>query len=637
MLHQNAKWIWIREQAQKNEYAIFEEHFSWTGGNVVVKIAAETDYILYVNGRQAAFGQFAGWPFLKYCDQINITEFCREGENTLSITVRYEGVNSFTHIEDGAGVIFTVEENGALRAFSSENTLGGYDNRYIQHREREITMQLGLSSAMGCGNAVADSKCTVVSKTYNIVPRPVKKTETYPLVQGKKIFADKEIYDLGREEVGYLCIKVRAAAPAAFRVAYGEHIADGCVRQRIPYGKHAVDDSGEVYARDFSLDFETDGGEREFTQYFVRLACRYLEVFAPEGVKVLSIGLIPALYPLTEKPCYLEGLDRQIYETCVRTLRLSMNMHYEDCPWREQALYVLDSRNQMLCGYYAFRETEFPRAILSFITNGKRPDGLLELTYPAINTPAIPFFSVMYPVAVWEYIQHTGDKTILQDTMDTMYGIMDNMRKRLDGTGLIPELEAPYWNFYEWSPGSDGNAERTLVEGRKRAYHLLLNCAFLYSCKRFKELCQLDGREFFVDMEKTKEAIQKAFLNEETGLYALDAHTKKVYSQLGNAFALLVGLGDERTARAIKEDTTLVPATLSMLGYVYDALLEYDKQNKDFVLEDIRQKYGYMLSQGATSFWETIEGEAAFDDAGSLCHGWSAMPVYYYNILGENI
>ena len=29
--------------------------------------------------------------------------------------------------------------------------------------------------------------------------------------------------------------------------------------------------------------------------------------------------------------------------------------------------------------------------------------------------------------------------------------------------------------------------------------------------------------------------------------------------------------------------------------------------------------------------WETILGDADFDNAGSLCHGWSAMPVYYYN------
>lgn len=42
----------------------------------------------------------------------------------------------------------------------------------------------------------------------------------------------------------------------------------------------------------------------------------------------------------------------------------------------------------------------------------------------------------------------------------------------------------------------------------------------------------------------------------------------------------------------------------------------------------------YMLDQGATSFWETIKGEEDFHCAGSLCHGWSALPVYYYRIFG---
>jgi hypothetical protein len=31
--------------------------------------------------------------------------------------------------------------------------------------------------------------------------------------------------------------------------------------------------------------------------------------------------------------------------------------------------------------------------------------------------------------------------------------------------------------------------------------------------------------------------------------------------------------------------------------------------------------------------WETIDGKAAFDNAGSLCHGWSATPIYYYNLF----
>ena len=77
----------------------------------------------------------------------------------------------------------------------------------------------------------------------------------------------------------------------------------------------------------------------------------------------------------------------------------------------------------------------------------------------------------------------------------------------------------------------------------------------------------------------------------------------------------------------------MVPCTLSMRCFKYDALLEINKEKyKDFILCDIDEKYKKMLDEGATTFWET---ELGADDinAGSLCHGWSAMPVYYYSIL----
>ena len=37
-----------------------------------------------------------------------------------------------------------------------------------------------------------------------------------------------------------------------------------------------------------------------------------------------------------------------------------------------------------------------------------------------------------------------------------------------------------------------------------------------------------------------------------------------------------------------------------------------------------------MLENSATSFWETDEGADAFGLAGSLCHGWTAIPIRYY-------
>ena len=55
-----------------------------------------------------------------------------------------------------------------------------------------------------------------------------------------------------------------------------------------------------------------------------------------------------------------------------------------------------------------------------------------------------------------------------------------------------------------------------------------------------------------------------------------------------------------------------------------------------FVMEDIAKRWGKMLQKGATSFWETDKGASDFGGAGSLCHGWSAIPVYFYGryVLG---
>jgi len=613
MISPEAKWIWVNSDPQKNEYAYFEGEYDWNGELALFSIAAETDYILYVNQKRVAFGQFAGYPFEKYCDEIDLSPYCTNGKNKFLITVRYEGINSLTHIDDGAGVIFSLSLNEKAVLWSGEHTTGGYDNRYLQHVERLITSQLGLTSGMRSGEDFLPSPCVLVEKTANVKLRPVQKTVMGEAIEGKCVSSAPLIYDLGRETAGYLFLRIRAERAGELQVVYGEHIADGCVRQCIGH-------------RNFSLDFAFDAGEHAFEQLFVRVAARYLQVNAPEGVEVLSIGLTPTLYPVTEREHTLSGIDGRIYDTCVRTLRLCMNLHYEDCPWREQALYVLDSRNQMLCGYHAFKESDFQRANLVFMAKGTRPDGLLELTYPAVNTPAIPFFSLMYPVAVYEYIKHTGDESILDEVMPTIKRFMKEFASRIDKNGLIAELEAPYWNFYEWAPNSDGAAK----DGR---YHLILNCAFVYSCERFVKLCEMREKRFEIDLERTKRAIVNTFFDEAKGVFYLSPACPGSASQLGNAMALLIGLGDKRTVNALKNDRSLIPATLSMLTLVYDALIARDAEHREYILNDIRQKYGQMLSAGATSFWETIDGESAFGGAGSLCHGWSAIPIHYYHIF----
>ena len=77
-----------------------------------------------------------------------------------------------------------------------------------------------------------------------------------------------------------------------------------------------------------------------------------------------------------------------------------------------------------------------------------------------------------------------------------------------------------------------------------------------------------------------------------------------------------------------------VKSTLASRPFVYDALLKTEKGNAAYVLEDIKRTYERMLADGATTFYETELGWKDFENAGSLCHGWSAYSICYFERLG---
>ena len=72
--------------------------------------------------------------------------------------------------------------------------------------------------------------------------------------------------------------------------------------------------------------------------------------------------------------------------------------------------------------------------------------------------------------------------------------------------------------------------------------------------------------------------------------------------------------------------------TLSQSFHKYMALLKAGETCGRRAMAQIDAQWGKMLDAGATSFWEMKEGWPAFAGAGSLCHGWSAIPVYFYGI-----
>ena len=77
---ENAKWIWINREQNRDEYGEFFAPFSCFGKNAVCRLSCDGDYTLYINGRVAGSNQYGDFEHYKIYDEIDISGFLREGK-----------------------------------------------------------------------------------------------------------------------------------------------------------------------------------------------------------------------------------------------------------------------------------------------------------------------------------------------------------------------------------------------------------------------------------------------------------------------------------------------------------------------------------------------------------------------------
>lgn len=633
-----ASWIWSNSTPQQDEYGEFVDHFIYEEGNVILRISADSNYATCINGKLAAWGQYADFPYDKVYDEVDITTFCQKGENRIATIVYYSGLdNIFTYYPGKAGVLYEVSCEDAILCESNEATLSRMSKAYMNHRKQLITLQLGFGYGYDAtkednwltGELNDFKPDTIVEQTLPLRIRPCDKLTLLPDVVGvecKRISDTDVIFDLGSEQVGFLSFQLTSPCEQEITIAYGEHLVDGCVRQKID-------------GRDFSAFYRTKEGMNTFLNPFRRFACRYLEVHSEQPIEIKKMAIAPTMYVLQEKarPVLSKKQDK-IYDMCVETLHLCMHEHYEDCPWREQSLYAMDSRNQMLCGYYAFGEYKFPRANLQLISKDNRKDGLLSICYPMCLDLVIPSFSLHYITACREYMEYSRDMEFLKEIYPKLVSIIETFTKRIENDLIPPFAGKNYWNFYEWRVGLDGGGPYC-EDYDFDTPDLLLNALLSIALQNMAMIADTLGmaNTYYEKAIALNNRINEVFWDATTGIcYDLSEH--KRYSQLGNALAILCGAVSGHDAEGICQrllnDTGMTPVSLSMICFKYDAWLKVDREQfAPIILGDIEKTYTPMIEFGSTTVWETELGESDFDNAGSLCHGWSALPIYYYHIL----
>lgn len=636
---QDAKWIWCTREPQSDEYGEFYTDFDYYGGTVSLAISADSNYAVYLNGELCTFGQYADYPHDKVYDEVDITAQCKQGKNHLAIIAWYYGLDKIlTYYRGNAGLLFDLYCGGVQICHSNERIQSRMSRGYENHRNRTITWQMGLGFAYHAdrednwklGQLEGFSDSVLVDQVLPLRPRPCEKIYLGEPVEAKliKTFAPNHmLFDLGVNTVGFLLLETEQEEEGLVTVVYGEHLTGGDVERILDY-------------RDFGLEVTVTKGSYSYMNPFRRLGAKYLSVTSEHPLKIRRIALVPTMYPVNIMPKpQLTPKENEIYDICLRTLLLCMHEHYEDCPWREQALYAMDSRNQMLCGYYAFGETKFVRANLELFSKDDRYDGMLGICAPAKIDMAIPSFSLHYLTACAEYLKYSGDVEFLRQIYPKLESILNVFLSQIkpDSQLIQPFKESCYWNFYEWTT--------VTLRGGKSASReipdIVLNTLVSTSLQNMATIADAIGvpNEYRAMAEKINGVIHTTFFDEKRGCYTDSAMETKSYSQLGNSLAILCGACTGELAEAVCErmltDEGIVRTSLSMRCFLYDALLKVDtKHYGDWILADIEHVYQPMLDEGVGTVWETETAITEFGE--SLCHGWSAIPIYYYHILKGN-
>ncbi len=689
------KWIWFKgKTAEVNSYVDFRQEFNVDSleSQSELRISCETNFAVWLNKEFIGTGQFDDYPGAETYSTFDLAGKLLEGKNVITITAYHCGVNNSSYISSDPGLWFELWVTKELLTNSNKSTMSRISPVYRQGEMPRSTIQMGF--IFECDMTKDKDTQWQTSKEvseHQPTPRPLpvpiikKRTPFQIIAQGvlkhtsdssmqndylssrraNEIFSninldihhdnsvmvcmDKDsdsdgiyiVVDMQREECGFIDLELDASENMIIDLAVGEHLADLRVRSSIG-------------GRTFASRLITKRGRQRFTHYITRAAGRYLQLHFTNITDSFAIeyaGMLPFEYPLppTSKFKCADSLFNKIYEVSCRTLELCMHEHYEDCPWREQALYANDSRNQALTGYYTFGEYAFPAVSFELLGRSAGDDGYMTLCAPMDSPFTIPSFSMVWFLAMADHLRYSGNFEYAKANLPLIHKCLGHFISTMKNH-LLPSPTGPdYWHFYDWADGLSCAAgscpENKLNEER---YDAPLNFLFILALRAAVEICEECGEaksatSYQTIGDATADAAHKMFWNEDKQLYCT-GNSKEMqshFAELTQALALITSsmpsaISTDLRAKLAQKDNGMVKTTLSQCLYKFEALLQDKETYGSTVFTQISDYWSKMLYGGATSFWETEQGQADFDYAGSLCHGWSATPAYFYGayILG---
>ncbi len=362
-------------------------------------------------------------------------------------------------------------------------------------------------------------------------------------------------------------------------------------------------------------------------------AFRYVRLTFPAGhaTRWKAIDVEGIAYPVEYKGAF-ESSDpmlNRIWETGAYTAHLCMQEGIWDGVKRDRGRWMgdLDVTGQVINS--VFGDTRLMEPTMAAVVGD-------EPVTRDVNT--IASYSALWVTGEADFYRHSGDLVYLKSVHGQMVGLLKVMDAELDVQGLFTNPEK-HKVFVDWSSGFSADTAEA-----RAATHLEFYLAYKEAAYLLGEMGDAESAGIYkVKAERLRVAAQANLVDRATGTFGTRWQT--------NAMAVVSGAASEEEQKAIwgrvlsRVDATMMGPMQPDTGvtpyygfYVLSAMAKLGHRAE--ALQWMRDYWGGMIAEGATSFWEAydprwpkqdfhahLEADGKTGYYASLAHGWASGPT----------
>ena len=450
------------------------------------------------------------------------------------------------------------------------------------------------------------------------------------------------LYDFGQETFGYLKIR---NLQGTVRIYYGESREEAldkehCETLDVINGQWTMD-NGQLATQNNAKNINC---QLSIINCQLSKAFRFVYIETDEGASYDDVLMDYEYAPHDPQHtgsfrCSDDEINR-IWDVAAYTMDLTTREFFMDGIKRDRWTWSGDAIQSYLMNYYLRFDTECVKRTIRQL-RGKDP------VTAHINT--IMDYTFYWFKSILDYYQYTADADFVREMWPRMVTLMDYVEGRLNADGMA-EGQADDWIFVDWVDFPMHKRGTLCFEQilLMKAMETMALCADIVCGDSVATSdYAASHKKYRIMAEQLRNKIKQTFWNYETKAYYHAIEEGQMNHQITkfpNMFAILYGLAYEEERREIMQSVMLNPdipaiTTPYMRFYELETLCMDGLHTQ--VLQEMRDYWGGMLREGATSFWEKyVPAETGTQHLAmygrpygkSLCHAWGASPVY---LLGK--